>query len=69
MVKQINNYNILDICSNKSATVTSSFSQNTDSFLRRNGRAVTIPLFFFVCFDNNIGGPFIRLLLILDSYL
>jgi len=25
--------------------------------------------FFFVCFDNNIGGPFIRLLIILDSYL
>jgi hypothetical protein len=35
MVKQINSYNILDICSNKNATVASGFSQNTDSFLRR----------------------------------
>jgi hypothetical protein len=34
-----------------------------------NGRALTIPLFLFVCFDNNIGGPFIRLLIVLDSYL
>jgi len=33
-----------------------------------NGRAVTIPLFFFVYFDNNIG-PFIRLLIVLNSYL
>jgi len=63
MVKQINSYNILDTCSNKSATVASDFSQNTDFVLRRdvfvlgNDRAVTIPLFLFVCFDNNIDGP------------
>jgi hypothetical protein len=51
-------------------TVASGFSQNTDSFSPLgNGRAVTIPLFFFVCFDNNINGPFIRLLIVLDSYL
>jgi hypothetical protein len=34
MVKQIDRYNILDTCSNKSATVASGFSQNTDSVLR-----------------------------------
>jgi hypothetical protein len=34
MIKQINSYNILDTCSNKSATVASGFSQNTDSVLR-----------------------------------
>jgi len=35
MVKQINSYNILNTCSNKSATVASGFSQTTDSVLRR----------------------------------
>jgi hypothetical protein len=35
MIKQINSYNILDTCFNKSATIASGFSQNTDSVLRR----------------------------------
>jgi hypothetical protein len=43
-------------------TVASGFSQNIVSFSPfGNGSAVTIPLFFVVCFDNNIGGTFIRL--------
>jgi len=39
------------------------FNENT-AWQRQSGND-----FFFVCFDNNIGGPFIRLLIILDSYL
>jgi len=51
-------------------TVASGFLQNTDSFsLLRNGRALTIAVFSVVCFDNNIGGIFIRSSNVLLMYL
>jgi hypothetical protein len=53
--------NILDTCSNKSDRWLLAKHRLFSSPLGKNGTAVTIPLFFLVCFDNNIGGPFIRI--------